>query len=1244
MPVSVADRLNLPLYSTLLTPGDNFATDAITEDNIIYQARAANKKCVPLCADLSSALTAVFPYRLVFMGDDTWMMLFPNAHVPGDDSGTAHDAASEFDSGYWAEAHPFESFNVKDLHSVDEGVLTHLMPTLVNGTAAVRSKQLACTNQLRRCGCLGSAGAGSGEAAVLPNAELQPRSTASAGDGGKRSTACNCSALATHLAALHSTSQRGWDVLVAHFLGVDHVGHTHGPTHAAMKAKLNQMDDVLVDVAAALPDDALLVVMGDHGMTAQGNHGGNTAEEVTAALLLVAKQGLAKASASSGRTAAPSEAASARPLGDHSGGYLGGLRARLGSLGARGLPAFTPRVKQVDIVPTLSVLLGLPIPFGNLGRLMPDLLYSTEHGSHSSDTSASSHLTALLHGLRQNAAQVMRFITAYETTSSDFSASAVGALQSQVARAQQLETDATGGSDEELMEAVGAYALFLESAFEECRAVWAQFDVPSMLLGVVATWLVAFSLFTAAAPNDRGVAFSAVLGIATLALAIACALDVVGVLSLAVRALGMVRTALRRLLGRRDTGAMTGDGVVEDVLEIGSKLQMGATAWLQGRLPASVAAESRMSSTSALLTAMGLNTLSASSLGGVFQFMRPIISLCSNVVTRVCLLLPEAVCGWPAEVLSSLVLFDEGNTDNDFQPLQAGDAASAEGVSIPGSHIHGQHSPLQLDAYAPNIFGVLSLACCLAWGAWRAGANLCTKHPRRQRLGVMPVGDAANSGSNLAMGASLPLASSVRKWLPALCCVVVFFRCLALFGNSGIEAELEVLTFLLATLQLAWAFSAVVHRSWFGAAVLLLSVGLMRAASQYGKLLLKAGAPPQHTPVWAHWESTLDPSVLVALPWIACILPGSALTLSSLLVPLTCNVCGARGVSTRHAGASFGRGLNGVLNAVSGLMALVAWFAAVQYWAATASHFPRHIAIALGPALTPAASANGWAHVSFVAVSIGVCVLAVAIFVIPVLPCCKPRQRGRFPLAATDIELEAAMKPVIPCESKLFALTSTSLALPLLALLLGPGAVPALLLLGFAAAATAVGGWTTVLFQVHSATMDGVPRGQAMAQALWPAGVILALAGPFAFHASGHATKLSALQYSAAFVGFETFDFWRSGAALALNTAGGHVMVALAAGPLLPARTWRSLRVAGVLQTQASFVHLLALACTLTWLVLARRHLMVWAIFAPKFIFELFFLGLWVLGVVTWLICGRPGGGQRQANTVSQQSGQSDAE
>lgn len=51
---------------------------------------------------------------------------------------------------------------------------------------------------------------------------------------------------------------------------------SYGPNHPAMTAKLREMDAALRSIVRELPDDALLVVMGDHGMTASGDHGGDS--------------------------------------------------------------------------------------------------------------------------------------------------------------------------------------------------------------------------------------------------------------------------------------------------------------------------------------------------------------------------------------------------------------------------------------------------------------------------------------------------------------------------------------------------------------------------------------------------------------------------------------------------------------------------------------------------------------------------------------------------------------------------------------------------------------------------------------------------------------------------------------------------------------------------------------------------------------------------------------------------------
>ena len=62
-------------------------------------------------------------------------------------------------------------------------------------------------------------------------------------------------------------------LFITHFLGVDHIGHTHHAYHPLMATRIQMMDQVMMEVINTLPDDAILFLMGDHGMTDAGEHG-----------------------------------------------------------------------------------------------------------------------------------------------------------------------------------------------------------------------------------------------------------------------------------------------------------------------------------------------------------------------------------------------------------------------------------------------------------------------------------------------------------------------------------------------------------------------------------------------------------------------------------------------------------------------------------------------------------------------------------------------------------------------------------------------------------------------------------------------------------------------------------------------------------------------------------------------------------------------------------------------------------
>jgi hypothetical protein len=94
-----------------------------------------------------------------------------------------------------------------------------------------------------------------------------------------------------HNVSRHLTAelrQSDWDVLILHYLGLDHVGHSLGPAHPRKTEKLAEMQNILLRIQAQLTEKDLLVVSGDHGMTAEGNHGGASMLETHTGVLFTA--------------------------------------------------------------------------------------------------------------------------------------------------------------------------------------------------------------------------------------------------------------------------------------------------------------------------------------------------------------------------------------------------------------------------------------------------------------------------------------------------------------------------------------------------------------------------------------------------------------------------------------------------------------------------------------------------------------------------------------------------------------------------------------------------------------------------------------------------------------------------------------------------------------------------------------------------------------------------------------------
>ncbi|KAM8939108.1 GPI ethanolamine phosphate transferase 2, catalytic subunit [Pelodytes ibericus] len=128
-----------------------------------------------------------------------------------------------------------------------------------------------------------------------------------------------------------------WDILVLHYLGLDHIGHLTGPHSHLVGPKLFEMDIVLKKIHTSLMSKeedgsvpSLIVVCGDHGMSETGSHGGSSDEEVQTPLVLISSAFERKS-------------------------------------GAAKLP---DTIQQTDLAPTLAIGLGLPISRNNLGILI----------------------------------------------------------------------------------------------------------------------------------------------------------------------------------------------------------------------------------------------------------------------------------------------------------------------------------------------------------------------------------------------------------------------------------------------------------------------------------------------------------------------------------------------------------------------------------------------------------------------------------------------------------------------------------------------------------------------------------------------------------------------------------------------------------------------------------------------------------------------------------------------------------
>ncbi|CAO4364474.1 unnamed protein product [Caenorhabditis nigoni] len=88
---------------------------------------------------------------------------------------------------------------------------------------------------------------------------------------------------------LLETSESPWDVLILHYLGLDHIGHSLGGNSPKIPDKLKEMDEIIKRIFEFLNSqnsESYLIVCGDHGMTSAGSHGGASPDETRVPVII----------------------------------------------------------------------------------------------------------------------------------------------------------------------------------------------------------------------------------------------------------------------------------------------------------------------------------------------------------------------------------------------------------------------------------------------------------------------------------------------------------------------------------------------------------------------------------------------------------------------------------------------------------------------------------------------------------------------------------------------------------------------------------------------------------------------------------------------------------------------------------------------------------------------------------------------------------------------------------------------
>lgn len=143
---------------------------------------------------------------------------------------------------------------------------------------------------------------------------------------------------------------------------------------------------------------------------------------------------------------------------------------------------------QIDLVPTISLALGLPIPFSNLGRVISEVVLPFTETDRNEETTTNNGYGGrasleFLTALRINAEQIHNYLVTYAQYSGDFPPDDFISLQNSYGNTLKshqeiLETvdDGRKPSKEDLTRVAEEYVAYMEEVRRMCHSIWAKFD------------------------------------------------------------------------------------------------------------------------------------------------------------------------------------------------------------------------------------------------------------------------------------------------------------------------------------------------------------------------------------------------------------------------------------------------------------------------------------------------------------------------------------------------------------------------------------------------------------------------------------------------------------------------------------------------------------------------------------------------------------------------------------------------